>query len=192
VGESTWAILAVALLGLVFWFSKTPPPTVNGDTAVPTKTVFHLWGTGDNADGTYRVLDPVGHPVVAFHVRDNRVSELPLDPGAEHPYRTTYERDLYAAKSGLDLGAWTGIGDLGPNNHSWQTGIRYSPVRALFGTFSPDLALSRDAIGAGLSLYPPPDYVGHAWAHIGIGAWYMAPFDGSPPGTVYGLSFSTR
>jgi hypothetical protein len=170
--------------------SGTPAPSIVGDVAVPTKTHFHLWGTSDNADGTYRVYDPVGKLVTAFHVRDNRVSELPRDK--ESTYRTAYDRDLYALKSGFDVGVWSGYGDLGPDTDSWQTGLRYSPLRLLFGTVSADLALSRGAAGVGLSVYPPPDYVGPTWAHIGLGVWYVAPFDGSPAGPVYGLSFSTK
>lgn len=190
-GEYTWAVIAIAFLALTFWFAHAPTPSIHGDIAVPTETHFHLWGTSDNADGSYQIRDN-GTLVRAFHVRDNRVSELPHGPDAEgHHYATVYDRDLYLGKSGLDLGAWTGYGRLGEARH-WQTGARYSPARFFYGTLAPDLAVSQDAAGIGITAFPPADYLGPFWSHLGLGVWYVAPFDGSNPGPVYGLSFSTR
>jgi len=191
--EPLWAIAAVALLGVTFWFAHAPAPSIAGDVAVDTSTHFHLWRGANDADGTYQVRDGADQLVSAFHVRYNRVSEVPLDrPTDATPYHSHYDRDYYAAEPAFDIGVWTGYARFGGDNRHWQSGVRCSPLRLLYGTIGTDLALSQDAAGAGISLYPPPDYFGAPWEHFGLGAWYMAPFDGGSPSWVYGLSFSAH
>lgn len=185
-----WAVAALAFLGLTFWFARAPAPTTLGDLPVDTSTHFHLWRSSTDADGTYQVRDPDGHVVAAAHVRYNRVSQVPL--GGDKPFSIHYDRDYYLIEPVFDLGAWTGYARFGGDNHHWQTGVRYSPLRVLWGTVGADLALSQDAAGAGISLFPPADYLGGSWHHAGLGAWYMAPFDGGSPSWVYGVSFSTH
>ncbi len=191
--EPLYAVVAIAFLACTFWFTHAPAPSIAGDVPVDTSAQFHLWRGASDADGTYEVRDADGHPVSAFHVRYNRVSEVPLDRAADAPaYRGHYTRDYYLAEPALDLGAWTGYARFGDDTRHWQTGARYSPLRLLYGTISADIALSQDATGVGISVYPPPEYLGSPWNHFGLGAWYMAPFDGGSPSWVYGLSFSTH
>ena len=190
--EAFWGLTAIGLIATTFWFSHTPAPSIAGDVTVPTTTRFHGWRGDKDADGTLQVFDDKNNLAAAFHVRDNRVSEIPTsrDPGEQH-YRTNFERDFYLGQTDLDLGAWTGYSKLDGPRH-WQTGVRYSPVRFLYDAVSADLAVSQSAAGAGISLFPPADSLGDFWRHVGVGVWYVAPFDGGSPGLIFGLSFSTH
>ncbi len=193
--EPIWAIIAIGFLAITFWFAHAPKPSIVGDVAVETQTRFHGWRGETDADGTYRIFDEHDQLAVAFHVRDNRVSELPLhrsaEPGAR-TYRSTYDRDFYLGQRNRDFGAWTGYARFGGNSPHWQTGVRYAPYRFLYDACSTDLTCSPDAAGVGVSIFPPADFLGDFWSHLGVGVWYMAPFDGGNPGLVYGVSFSTH
>ncbi len=87
------------------------------------------------------------------------------------------------------VGAFGGISNI-EGQRAAQLGARFSPCRLAFGVLSPDLVATNDAVGLGISLYPPSRAVGSTWAHFGLGAWYMAPWDGGRPGTVFGVSTS--
>jgi hypothetical protein len=192
--EPLWAAAGIGFLVLTFWYAHAPTPSIAGDVPVETHTHFHGWRGVSDADGTYRVFDERDHLAAAFHVRDNRVSEVPLprstEPGAR-TYRSSYDRDFYLGQRDLDFGAWTGYARTGSAPH-WQTGVRYAPYRFLYDAVSADLACSPDVAGAGISVFPPADFLGDFWSHIGLGVWYVAPFDGGSPGFVYGVSFSTH
>jgi hypothetical protein len=192
VSETLWGALAIGFIGTTFWFARTPAPSIAGDIAVKTETHFHGWRGENDADGTLRIFDDKDRVVSAFHLRDNRVSEVPVERNPDEPaYTARFDRDYYLGQHDLDLGVWTGYSKLDNLQH-WQTGVRYSPVRVLYDSISADAVISQDAAGTGISLFPPADSLGDFWRHTGIGVWYMAPFDGGSPGLVFGFSFSTH
>lgn len=192
--EPFFAAGIIGFVGVTLWFAHAPTPTVIGDVK-PDKstTVYHGIRPDKAADGTFSLFDSTDRLVAQFHVRHNRVSVVPLAPvpdadGTAHAYHNAYERDVYAWDTDLDIGTW-GAYSTADAAH-FQTGIRYAPVRLLYGTIALDAVASRDVAGAGISLFPPAEYVGDTWAHLGVGAWYVAPFHGGRPGLAYGLSFS--
>lgn len=102
--------------------------------------------------------------------------------------------DYYAYDRVNDFGTFAGYRPSArqTDDDTFEVGIRYSPIRLLYGTIAPDALLSRDSAGVGLSFYPPEQYVGTFFHHLGLEFGYMASLSGnSGPGYVVGLSFST-
>lgn len=118
-------------------------------------------------------------------------------PRADDPEAITASvaPDYYLADpTKLDLGAWAGYNTRGSDVRGgrFQAGARYSPVRLLYGIIAPDLVVSEDVAGAGVSVYPPERLVGRYLGHVGVGGWYVAPFAGGDAGWMFGLTFSTH
>lgn len=191
-GTEAFAGVALAVIIGASVYCNRPPSSVEGKQSVPTTSVFHLWRSEGEADGTLSVRDPSGAVVGNYVLRDNGLFEPPEQ--AEHgPLHVSLARDFYLGDPGVDVGAFESYYRGGGSNTStFQAGVRVSPARFLYGTISPDLALTPDAIGAGISVYPPPQLVGAHWHHLGIGAWYLAPFDRGSPGWAVGAAFSIR
>jgi len=193
-GEPFFALLIVGVLVVTFWFAHAPAPTIVGDVK-PDKstTAYHGVRPEKAADGTFSLYDDVDNLVAQWHVRHNRVSVVPVKPvvdsaGVTHAYHNTYERDVYAWDTDLDIGTWAGY--CTADAPHFQVGIRYAPVRLFAGILALDTVASRDVAGAGISLYPPPEYLGDFWTRLGLGCWYVGPYRGGRPGLCYGLSFS--
>jgi hypothetical protein len=194
------ALIAVAV-AITLWFTHAPAPSVHGDAKPDTSTTaFHVVRPAGAADGTVTVTDDQGRTVVGMHVRHNRVS-FDKDgtgsgpgytdaDGTAHHFTTAFERDVYLSEWDLDLGTLAAYSTADAPH--FQTGVRWGVCRLLYGTTALDAVALRDVAGAGISLYPPAEYCGDIWAHIGLGAWYVAPYRGGHPGFAYGLSFSTH
>ncbi len=111
-------------------------------------------------------------------------------------YATSFTPDYYLVDPTLDLGAFAAYRPSGRHTTSgpteaFETGIRYSPVRLLYGTVAPDALLTRDAAGVGLSFYPPEQYVGPKWHHLGLEVGWVASLSGrSSDGWLAGFSFT--
>lgn len=159
---------------------------------------FHLFKGVDDGDGTLEVSGDLNGRTGSFAMdRGMLYGVKPSDPGYIDSLHLKFTPDYYLVAPGLDLGTWGGYREAGKgtSTDTFQVGLRVSPARLLFDTVAPDLVISRDTVGAGLSAYPP-----ERWStllhHVGLGAWYTVPLDGSrdsgPSGWCYGLSFSTH
>lgn len=183
----------VVLLGLVlltlFMMSAPVAPLPSGATPVETKHAFELFRTRDEIDGMVTIQDRAGAPLGQYYLSG---SQLYQDPGLEQPAKLTLTRVRYLIDPALDLGAFA-AGSAIQGQDRFQAGLRVSPVRLGYGLVAIDAVVSQDQVGLGASVYPPPDYFGPAWRHIGVGAWYCLPFDQDlEPGLALGISFSTR
>lgn len=194
--EYIFGILLLVFVLVTVWFNH-PAPSTNGLQLVEEKRPhFHgIRGTGDG-DGTYEATAalPDGSSVRGHFIADNNRLYI-NDPADGSPHVTlAYTPDYYLLDATrLDLGVWSGYNSRSTDSTAdrFQTGLRYSPARLLYGTIAPDLVLSGDLVGGGLSVYPPRRLVGDYIEHVGLGAWYAAPFDGGGPGWCFGLTFST-
>jgi hypothetical protein len=203
-GERVALGLIILIFASIFLFHGKPG-SINGLTPVEQKAPrFHLFRNQGDGDGTFKVqipgtiTDGASNRSGSFVLYGGRLFEDPLDPSS---LRATFTPDYYFVDTdpdqGLDLGTWAAYRPGSTEDTSgFQVGIRYSPVRLAWGTLSTDLVASADVVGAGFSLYPPPQFVGGWWRHIGLGAWYTVPFgddtDRSTSEWCYGLSFTTR
>lgn len=196
-------IFGLALLVFILvtvWFNH-PAPSVNGLHPVEEKGAhFHGIRSKGDGDGTYDATAhaPDGSIISGrFIADDDRLFiTKPADDSAHVSLTFTPDYYLFDATR-FDLGAWSGYfnrsdGGASASNRAdrFQAGLRYSPARLLYGTVAPDLVLSSDLVGGGISFYPPRKLAGRYFEHVGVGAWYCAPFDGSNPGWSFGFSFS--
>lgn len=190
-GEIIVGSLVVGFLAVTFYFNR-PAGSIAGNTPVETKSEFHLVRHAAETDGRLVISDHDGVVRGEYGIVDNQLYQTPeqAESGALH---ARLIRDFYLVDPKLDLGTW---GAYLPHNDpavdTLQVGLRVSPFRLLYGSVAVDAVISQDTGGAGLSLYPPTKLFGPAWHHVGLGAWYVAPFDGSGPRWSYGLSFSIR
>jgi hypothetical protein len=187
--EAIAGALLLGFIGFTVWFNRPALP-VNGLRPVETHSAFHVVGTGTQYDGTVEASDPGGAVVGRFALLDGQLYEASED-NAVH-LRLTRHYDL--VRGVFDVGTWAGYYGGGTAEHTdnFQAGFRYSPLRVLYDTVALDAVVSADAAGAGVSLFPPTRLVGPAWRHLGVGAWYAAPFDRGGPGWAFGVSFSVR
>ena len=175
------------------WFNMTPAATLNGKDIIPPKTQFHMLRTGDQVDGTVKVTHVPSGDSFTTDVSSGQFYQDP-EQGESGKWNTKILRDRYMIDPGLDIGTFAGayMGGSTEGHDAMAVGIRYSPVRLLYGTLAPDLLATSDAAGVGLSLFPPPDYFGHAWNHVGIGFGRLWDYDGGQSDNIGYLSFSTR
>jgi hypothetical protein len=186
------AILATVVTLLVVYVTATPPAPVRPDNAKPVEThsSFHVAPAAEDSrvDNTYELKDSSGRLIGTWFDDGGQLFSSPETAGV-YSLSVTTHRYLYDPK--LDLGAFAGVGISGDSDR-FQPGIRVSPVRLAWGTTALDAVATANGAGIGASIYPPPRYFGRWWNHIGVGGWYIVPFDGSDPGVTVGLSFSTR
>lgn len=187
--EAIAGVLLLGFLGFTVWFNKPAMP-IDGMRPVETHSDFHLVGNGTQLDGTVEARDPAGAVVGRYALLDGQLYEASPD----NSIHLSLTRHYDFVRGVFDVGTWAGYYGGGTDEHtsSFQAGFRYSPLRLLYDTVSLDAVISADAAGAGFSIYPPTRLVGPAWRHIGIGAWYAAPFDRGDPGWAVGVSFSVR
>lgn len=192
------ALPLLACVGLVIltlaMFRSTPASLPSGATPVETRYGFDWIRTGDEIDGMVEVLDGSGASLGTYYLD---AGQLYQDPGRKQPTRLQLIRTRYLLDPRLDLGAWAGLASHATSSperdERLQAGIRLSPLRLGYGIVALDLIASPRIGGAGFSVYPPTEYFGQSWRHLGLGAWYGAPFRGAgEPGWVFGLGFSTR
>jgi hypothetical protein len=194
--ETLCAALAIGALTVTLWYAHAPPPTITGDVPPDhSGTAYHGIRPANAADGVLSIFDDQGGLVAGVHIRHDRVSLEQIGPthdpdGTEHHYTTRYERDVYLWDTDFDGGVAAGYSLA--DTPRFETGIRWGVVRVLYGIVAVDAVAFKDAAGAGISVYPPAEYLGDLWTHIGFGSWYAAPYRGGHPGLVFGLSFSTH
>ncbi len=190
------AVCVIGLVWLVIHAERPAPSIKNKVPAASLRPGVHLWQGPGDADETIQVkiVDPDTGVVTTGELlqRQGRVY-TDRDGRITAGVRT----EFYFLKPGLDIGAFGGYRPAarGTESDTFDVGLRYSPVRTFFGTLAPDIAISKDWIGAGASIYPPKRLVGPDWSHVGLGAWYGYPTRSdshSGPGWTVGLSFSIK
>lgn len=191
-GETLAACIVIAILVIAFMHGGARPSKKDYSPSEVALPAFH-WNKGkDDGDARIDLVDEAGKPTGSM-LLDNGVLYDPKDGKV----RGTVTRQLYATSVGLDLGTFAGYRDAarGSNSDTFSVGLRYSPVRVFYGCLAPDLAVTKDWGGVGLSLYLPDTFKGQAISHFGLGAWYGSPFggrDAGDAGWTVGLSFSSR
>lgn len=198
------ALAAAVIVGATFFFVSAGPLSTAGFTAVPSKSQFVLYSDGDTADGllTLKATKDIARgSTFRFAVNDNVLSEKPderkarIDAGFDATQTRTRSL-LQSWDFPYDFGTFAGAAPSarGPQGESstFQVGLRVSPARFLYGTIAPDLLVTSDHFGVGLSLYPPPDLMGHSWAHWGIGYGHLWPTSQGAASNLFYLSFSTQ
>jgi hypothetical protein len=194
---------AVALVAVVafIWVVVKNPPTVKGPagtTEIPTETSLAGVRGEDDADSaiTLTSRDEQRTYLGRLLVRDDRVYEPDGSREPRNLVDARRERFAYLLRFGLDAGAW-GAGYLGSSSEDGDTrriqyGVRFSPVRLLYGTVAADVVAGEESAGIGVSVYPITDRCGRFWEHTGLGAWYLVPYDRRDrPAWALGLSIST-
>jgi hypothetical protein len=182
-----WVAAAIlAFVVITTFVLQGRPPSLDGKKAVEQKTEMSMYRLGEEVDGELQVKDRETGRVGRYLVRDNQL--YIADEATEKQFESALTRNYYAFDWGFDIGAWSG-----PAVHTrLDAGVRYSPARLLYGTIAPDVLLSGHSYGLGMSLYPPPQYAGRYWRHLGVGVGRLTDFgDGAIYNTFY-LSFSTR
>lgn len=183
-------ILLIAAAALTFFMLQQPAAALPGGAKpVETHNGFDIIRTGPEIDGVVKVEDQSGAPLGQFYLAGGQLYE---DPDTKQPARLTLNRTRYLIDPALDLGCFA-AGSSIQGQDRFQAGLRVSPVRLGYGTIAIDGVASQHQAGLGVSIYPPVEYFGQAWRHIGIGAWYCVPYDQDlQPGWAFGLGFSTR
>jgi hypothetical protein len=190
--------LVLVVLGvfgaLVYTGSKGRAPDKGSQTALkPTdETYLGVRSHDDRPEGTIEITGPSGDPwsmsLYAGGVPYQERGQISGKPGWTYKY--TIHR--YPIDYDADLGAWAGARVGGTDGESGlDIGLRFSPVRFLYGSLAPDLLVSPKQAGLGVSLYPPAQTVGYKWQHFGLGLGYVADYDGGHGWIPY-LALSTR
>ncbi len=189
-GEYGAIFILVGIIGLTVFFSA-PAGSIAGKDAVDTTSAFHLVRREYQTDGVLVVHGRDGALLGEFGLVDNQLYETPAQ-ARDGQIVATLRRDYYLLDPSFDLGTWAGYCTQEFDGERTDIGLRYSPIRLLYGTVAPDIIAGEESVGFGFSVFPPARLVGNRWRHLGIGAWYAAPYDGGDPGLVFGLSFSTH
>lgn len=187
--------VAVGIITLATMAGR-PAPTITGASPAQHDVPrFHWYQSENDVDRTVTVTLPPTGTGAALRVelleKDGRFYTRDGQPVAH------VTDDLYLISPGLDLGTFFGARPSASQTPGdvFTVGLRVSPARLLYGTTAPDLVLSKDWAGAGLSFYAPERLVGPTWRHVGIGAWYGYPLGGlamGGPGWTVGISLSIR
>lgn len=178
--EWIFGIAIVLVIAVTVWFNE-PAAKLNGREPVPTDTNFHWMRHEQEVDGT---LELTGSGTGLFYIRNNQL--YAADDATALNFKAAQVTDRYFVDPGLDLGAW------GSYTKEVTAGLRVSPARFLYGTTAPDALIGPHSFGLGISFYPPPEYCGRTWSHLGIGVGRIRDFsDGDFHNSLY-LSFSTR
>lgn len=184
-------LIGVLVVSLIF---NQPPPNIAGQESIPrTMPSFNLKREAGSGHGKIVIKDTeTGATLAQYGLdRNGRLHQSPEQ--ASGRYRAEQTPFYFLADPALDLGTWGGFWSTNGEQHrSWQAGLRVSPVRLLYDTLSPEAVVSADAIGVGVTAYPPESF-GDVWKHFGVGVWYLAPFDGvGGGGWAAGVAFSAR
>lgn len=181
--------LLLALVVATVWMHGNPEALPDGSTPVATSTKLHFLSAEGDVDGVFTIKDADGTVRDRYYLLDGQLYE---PPGESNRDRGSLVEHLDFITARWDLGTWAAYFKAADGDTSrFQPGLRWSPVRVGFNLVALDAVVSSEVAGLGASLYPPRR-LGRWWAHWGLGAWYVAPFDGGGPGLCVGLSFSTR
>lgn len=195
-------VLAVFAALIYFGHGGRTPDKGTQVALLPTSATWEGIRTNDNKpEGTLVVTAPSGDLFslslydggVPYQEREQRDRNAELTT----PWKYEYIVHRYPADYDLDLGVWAGFrlsrSDSEESNRSdaFDIGLRFSPVRYAYGIIAPDLLISPNQAGVGVSFYAPTQTVSPLWQHLGIGFGYVADYHGGAGWCPY-LSLSTR
>jgi hypothetical protein len=186
-------IVLLALFGITLWGNTKPAPNRGNTTAVPLKSTLQ-WNSYDTKDGEK------ADAAITFTSRKSGESlgislfddggELRIRDQDAAGWQFKGERYRYLWDEHLDLGGWAAARPDCPPGY--DLGIRYSPVRTLYGVLAPDLLIGSRSAGVGASAYIPPGIVPRDWGRLGLGIGYLVDYGGASDGLAGYLTFSTR
>lgn len=206
----------LALGILLFVFAKAgivPPKEINNQVVIPPKVVTEFVRpdtakTSDNEDIQGSVViknNKTGDKLSLNVVHDYLVlpegtKELPKykneQSGLEEPiWSISHVKKEYWFDPGTDIGVYGGylFGTKDDKEiRSFETGIKFSPCRMVFNYLSPDLLVSPQGIGLGLSFYPRPERFGNFWDHLGVGIGREMMYNNGDQHTIMYFNVSTR
>ncbi len=150
-------------------------------------------------DGVLEVHSPTGSAWSVSVYDGGLLYEERAQRDAKDGWTYNYAAKRYLQDFRTDLGAYTGFRvakDQGGNGGDdagvgVDVGLRYSPVRYLYGVVSPDLLASPYQLGLGVSFYAPSQTVSPFFQHLGLGLGYCADYHGGTGWFPY-FSLSTR
>lgn len=189
-------LLVITAFAAILYFTAARNRAPDKGTQVPLKSSSTWDGTrthDDRPDSTLEVIAPTGDRF-NLSIYDNGLyqereqAESNKDDGwkykwVKHRYLTDYD---------IDVGSWVGFKVEGNGETSGiDVGVRYSPVRFAYGVIAPDILISPEQAGVGVSIYPVTQTVSPFFQHTGLGISYLADYDGGSGWVPY-LSISTR
>jgi hypothetical protein len=199
-GSDAVAAIVVVVLVLTLYVTHRTPTSIAGDKSVATTTHTALVLPPEHADGdltasfSYKDQDGIEHTATGdVDVRHGRVyqSDEQRTASDKAGFKFQYNRTVGLCDPYLfDLGTVAGAAGLSGADR-FQVGLRYSPVRLLYGTVAPDLILTKDAVGVGVSAYLPADEFPNL-SHWGLEVARLIPtHSGTKPANFVGIAFST-
>jgi hypothetical protein len=192
-------ILVIAAFAALVYFTAARRRAPDKGTQVPLEVTSHTWsGTrthDDKPESSLEVVAPSGDKFT-LSLYDGGLlyqerAQADANQGKEGwAYKWIVHR--YAVDYDTDAGAWAGFRVKGSGETSGlDVGLRYSPVRFLYGVVAPDILVSPEQAGVGVSVYPFSQSVPSFFQHTGAGLGYLADYDGGSGWVPY-LSLSTR
>jgi hypothetical protein len=179
--ERLGMLLLVLVLVTTWYFGSQGgvSPDITGTVAVPTSVKLVLLKTSKDADAVTTIthFGDDQHQLHLYRTHWGGMRAKPEDLNAVDPKGnkiwTVKDEVVYGlANPVFDVGSFAGFAKWHDRDspRAFQTGLRLSPLRLLYGTVSlPDALISNEAIGLGASVYPPPAWAGDTWSHIGAG-----------------------
>ncbi len=179
---------AALLIGFTLYMNGNPPETINGKKIIQPTNEYHWIRKEDEVDGTLTVTHVPSGDEFTADLYSGNFYQLP-GQSKDGTWSPRVRRDRYLVDPGLDIGTYASVTFDGDSD----VGLRVSPARLAFGYLSPDLLISDDFVGVGLSLYPPREHFGNFWSHmgVGIGSLWDHRHSGDRDTALY-LSFTTR
>jgi hypothetical protein len=204
-------LIGALLIGTIYFNNSTPSVTPNGYKVIVPKPEVHLVrGPEDVKEEDNRVtIKHVDHPEDELSLRlwhdfvvlPRDKDGNPISPtrkntdGTETPiWDIKTVRKQYIFDPGWDFGAYGGYlsgNKTGTDIKDLDVGLRISPVR-VWNTFAPDLLISNQAAGVGISFYPAPERYGEIWSHLGVGFGRVITYSDDSNRNLFYASFSTR
>jgi hypothetical protein len=184
-------VVGIVIVAFLVWTTWAHPPRLVPDdaTEIPKKVELHGVRQAQAADETLDLFDrETGESRGTLYRRSDVMWEPKSPINAD---RVKWTEHRYIFEFVTDAGPWAAA-YLGSGNTSrFQRGLRVSPARIGFGVVSPDIVIGEEAAGVGVSLYPRTDLLSPFWHHVGVGGWYVVPYDRDvDPGVCVGLSLS--
>ena len=194
-------VLAIFASLIYFGHGSRSPDKGTQVALVPTATTWDgVRSNDDKPEGTLAFKSPSGDAfalsLYAGGVPYQEREQFDANSDASKPHWSyTWTVHRYPIDYGLDLGAWAGFrlerGESEDRSTAFDIGLRLSPVRFGYGIVSPDLLVSPNQAGVGVSIYPLAQSVRQDWQRLGVGIGYVADYHGGSGWCPY-LSLSTR
>ncbi len=193
-------LIGCGVLAVIAWtlFSAhlQPPPTIEGKQPIHyAPSTIEFIRKAKDGSGRLDIVDEKRTVLRSYVVDRGGVLNEDPNQAASGGLRLVFTPNLPVIDIGtvgaIDVGAFVAVPQHG--HAPLSIGLRLSPGRVGFDAVSPDLVITENAIGLGISVYPPARAVGYPWSHFGLGLWYLHSYrDDGPDGLAVGLTSSLR